>query len=129
MTTYPLSLVEFKSWLESKDKTDKVGWQGWCHGCPIFKCLKDKNSNMDVYKTSVNGTTTFINNELLENPGWVREFIIKIDSLPIVVEPDEMNIPITAHQALEVMNNLYICTVCNKYNPEGKNCGKDNCDW
>jgi hypothetical protein len=84
---------------------------------------------MDINKTCVNGTTTYINSELLENPDWVQEFISKIDSLPIEKKPNEMNIPITAQQALEVVNNFHICTVCNKYNPEGKNCGKDKCDW
>lgn len=129
MTTYPLSLVEFKSWLESKDESRNVGWQGRCWGCPIFKCLQDKNNSIHEGNTVVNGLTTYINKELIENPSWVKDFISKIDSLLLVEEPGETNIPVTAQQALEVVNNLHICTVCNKYNPEGKNCGKDKCDW
>lgn len=123
--SYLLSLIEFKSWLGAKNETDKVGWQRECQGCPIFKCLSDKGLNMDTYDAFVSGMCTYTNNELLENPNWVREFISKIDSLQLEEKPSK----ITAKQALEVVNNLHICTVCNKYNPEGKNCGKDNCDW
>ena len=130
MTTYPLSLVEFKSWLESKDESCNVGLQGASWGCPIFKCLQDKNNSIREGNAVVYRLTTNIKNELIENPSWVKDFISKIDSLPLVEEPGEaIFIPVTAQQALEVVNNLYICTVCNKYNPEGKNCGKDKCDW
>lgn len=97
---YPLTQEEFRNWLESKREDEIVGRQGWCHGCPIFKCLKDKNHDV----TSVNGLTTYVSQKLLENPDWVVEFISKVDtaSLP----PGEMNTPITASQALEVLSEI-----------------------
>ena len=124
--SYPLSLVEFKSWLEAKNENEVVGWQGGCRCCPIFKCLKYRNNDV----ISVNGTTTYVNGSLLKNPKWVNSFISEVDNCSVIpLKQGEMNASITAQQALKVLNNLYICTVCNQYNPEGKNCGKDNCDW
>ena len=127
--SYPLSLIEFKCWLESKNEKEVVGWQGWCKGCPIFKCLKDKKE--DLYSVNYE-STHFLDNRIdsLDNPDWVKRFIEKIDDSSIIpLKSGEMNASITAQQALEILNNLHICTVCNRYNPEGKNCGKDNCDW
>lgn len=126
---YPLSLEEFREWLESKDVNDVVGWQGWCKGCPIFKCIKDKDDKL----YSVNYESShFLDSQIVtvDNPSWVKTFINKIDDSSIIpLKQGEMNTSITAQQALEVLDNLHICTVCNKYNPEGKNCGRENCDW
>lgn len=124
--SYPLSLVDFKSWLESKDKKEIVGWQGDCNGCPIFKCLMDKSFNI----SSVNYESTHFLDNRFDNPEWVKIFIGQVNNREIIpLKQGEINASITAQQALEVLDNLHICTVCNKYNPEGKNCGKDNCDW
>lgn len=125
-TEYPLTLVNFKSWLESKTLDEEVGQTGEPTCCPIANFLKEEDVSQDVY---VDWTTTMISNEEIEypNPLWVRKFIDEVDMLD---DEDREQDIVTAKDALEIVNNLYICTVCNQYNPEGTNCGKkDNCPW
>lgn len=103
MTNYPLTIEEFRKWLGSKEEEEIVGWQGWCKGCPIFKCLRD-NKGLEVI--SVNGKTTNINYELLDNPSWVENFISKVDCLAISLKQGEINASITAKEALEVLEEI-----------------------
>lgn len=124
---YPLTLVEFKSWLESKNENHTVGLKNCSHGCPVFRCLKNKGEK--VVGVGLLDTEFLLSNETygaLENPKWVQRFILGVD----VEDLSECQAYVTAKDALEIVNNLYICTVCNQYNPEGTNCGKrDNCPW
>lgn len=119
-TEYPLSLVEFKSWLQSKNEGEIVGETVASCNCPIFNALKAKG--ISVLAVSTFTTDLDPKKDLYSNPRWVHSFIQKVDSLPLS--------KVTASEALKVINNLYICTVCNQFNPEGTNCGKkDNCPW
>lgn len=121
ITEYPLTLVEFKSWLENKDKNVVVGRLKDGNHCPIALALKE---NTELRLVFVSDIDTQIGHERVMNPLWVHYFTRKVDS------NWQTKKVITANQALEIVNNLYICTVCNKYNPEGTNCGKkDNCPW
>mgnify|MGYP000438065330 CR=1 FL=1 len=117
-SNYPLTLVEFKSWLESKDENEVAGKVKNGNHCPIANILKEDNKSVFV-----GDNFTGIDDIEILNPLWVHYFLTSVDSLW------ETTKDITAQQALEIVNNLYICTICNRYNPEGKNCGKDNCDW
>ena len=121
MTDYPLSLVEFKSWLESKDENEIVGESHRTDCCPIANFLRLKTNAKKIqvrsYVTRADEYVTAF------NPDWVTDFVIEVDSL------EENQKSVIAKEALQILSNLYICTNCNKYNPEGKNCGKDNCDW
>lgn len=125
--SYPLNLVEFELWLKSKDEKDFVGSKGCSRGCPIFKCLQDKKEQ--VYAVGEQNTEFLLPNGnygTLDNPKWVWSFVRKIDS----TATNALNGDVTAKEALQIVNNLHICTVCNTYNPEGTNCGKkDNCPW
>jgi len=126
---YPLTLDEFKSWLKSKSEDEIVGWQYWSKGCPIFNSIKDKRG--DIYSVNFE-STHFLDTriETVTNPEWVKKFINKVDDRQIIpLKQGETNASITATQALEVLNNLYICTKCNKYNPEGTKCSREDCDW
>ena len=118
ITTYPLTFVEFKSWLESKEENEVVGRLKDGNHCPIARVLKENNRLVFV-----DDIDTQIGHERVMNPLWVHYFTRKVDS------NWQTEKVVTAKRALEVLNNLHICTNCNKYNPEGKNCGKDNCDW
>lgn len=105
MTNYPLTLEEFRDWLKSKNPEEIVGWQGGCHCCPVFKCLKDKGK--EVY--SVNYETTFFlyRSDFLLNPEWVKSFINKVDDSSIIpLKQGEMNASITAQQALKVLEGI-----------------------
>jgi len=128
--SYPLTLDEFKSWLESKSEDEIVGEQRRLVGCPIFNCIKGKRD--DIFSLDF-GITHFLNTKIfkaIDNPDWVERFINKVDDRQIIpLKQGEMNASITATQALEVINNLYICTKCNKYNPEGIKCSREDCDW
>jgi hypothetical protein len=118
--SYPLTLVDFELWLKSKNGSDVVGETVASCNCPVFNALRAKG--ISVLAVSTFTTDLDPKDDLVTNPSWVSNFIQKIDSLP--------QREVTSSQALHVLNNLYICTVCNKYNPEGTNCGKkDNCPW
>lgn len=58
---------------------------------------------------------------LCELPRRVREFVEEVDT--------SISRKVTVEQDLQIVNNLYICTVCNKYNPEGASCERENCPW
>lgn len=118
MTTYPLTLIDFKSWLESKSEDEVVGVTEFCSLCPIATALKASMNQTDI---RVRTDDTVLDSSTVKNPKWVKDFIYQVD--------DTLKGDVTVSRALEIVNNLYICTTCNKYNPEGKNCGKDNCDW
>lgn len=122
---FPVTLAEFKSWLSTKRKKDVVGKTREASTCPIAVVLKEKESSTE--KTiNVYPGTTYIQGTAYENPEWVKNFIKGVDA------GDEYSKKrnITTKEALQIVNNLYICTVCNQYNPEGTNCGKrDNCPW
>ncbi len=51
----------------------------------------------------------------------VKEFVEEVDK--------SISRKVTVEQDLQIVNNLYICTFCNKYNPEGTSCEKENCPW
>jgi len=123
---YPLTLVRFKSWLESKSVEEVVGIREKSHFCPIAKALKECVYSEEGNDVEVEFNYTSIDPEVdvicFRNPAWVTDFVERVD----VLETSE----VTAKDALQIVNNLYICTVCNQYNPEGTNCGKkDNCPW
>lgn len=118
MKNYPLTLVEFKSWLDSKEEDEIVGITQFCSLCPIAIAIKATTNQTE---TRVRTDDTILGSLTVKNPKWVKDFIYQVD------ETLEGNV--TVKRALEIVNNLYICTTCNKYNPEGKNCGKKNCDW
>jgi len=121
MTIYPLTFVEFKTWLESKKEDAIVGRIKDGNRCPIARALKENNRLRLVF---VDDIDTQISYERIINPLWVHYFTRGVDS------NWQTEKVVTAKKALEVLNNLYICTVCNQYNPEGTNCGKkDNCPW
>ena len=122
---YPLTLVEFKSWLSTKRKKDVVGRTREASSCPIAVVLKEKESDTEK-SINVYPNTTYIHDTAYENPGWVKSFISEVDKRDEYAKKRS----ITTKEALQIVNNLYICTVCNQYNPEGTNCGKkDNCPW
>jgi hypothetical protein len=104
-SNYPLTQEEFREWLLSKSKDEIVGWQGWCKGCPIFKCLKDKNLDISMITYEF---THFLDNRInsLENPDWVKSFINAVDGRPICLIQDEIDSSITASQALEVLSQI-----------------------
>jgi len=116
---YPLTSIEFKLWLESKDKDEIVGLIKNGDYCPVATVLKQ--TQKQVY---VNDTYTEINFKKILNPGWVTEFTRAIDRNWSKVEND-----ITAEKALEVLNNLFVCTSCNSNNPEGTACSREDCPW
>jgi hypothetical protein len=118
---YPVTFFDFKSWLESQNKHKIVGEAAVCSHCPVATFLKEEGYNQDIV---IYSDRTYISNKKFENPEWVKEFVSKVDIGRLV------GTLISAEDALEIVSNLYICTVCNKYNPEGTNCGKkDNCPW
>lgn len=118
MKKYPLTPVELESWLKSKTKDEVVGNTIDGCSCPIFNALKAKGTKV----LSVSTFATDLDTDIVTNPKWVYTFIKQIDRLP--------QSQITSSQALDILNNFYICTVCNLYNPKGTNCGKkDNCPW
>lgn len=117
-SNYPLSLIGFKSWLESKNENEVVGKIKNGSHCPIANILKEDNESVFV-----GDNFTGIDHIEILNPLWVHYFITGADSLWGTTKD------ITARQALEIVNNFSICTVCNKYNSEGRNCGRDDCDW
>lgn len=104
-TNYPLTIEDFKTWLEAKNGDEVVGWQGWCKGCPIFKCLKDKKETL----YSVNYESThFLTNRVdtIGNPLWVKKFIERVDDRSVIpLKQGEMNASVTAKQALEVLES------------------------
>lgn len=118
---YPVTFTDFKFWLDSKNTDDIVGDALTCGHCPIARLLLDKgHSEVEVY--AMVSYISSVNYD--ENPGWVYNFVKEIDKNRQVGEQ------ITVKDCLKIVNNLYICTVCNQYNPEGTNCGKkDNCPW
>lgn len=123
ITQYLLSLEEFKSWLEAKEKNEVIGERCKYFSCPIANALKDKiGSSTRLFDVSVSEIETNVKGVFYENPDWVKAFINSLDSNFLLNN-------VTVEKALYILDNLHICTVCNKYNPEGKNCGKDNCDW
>jgi len=119
-----LNLDEFCTWLKSKDENEVVGEALVCGYCPLANYLLDKgNSEVEVYSNRTYAYPVAAGS-WIDNPDWVKKFVSKIDNNRQVGDT------ITVKDALEVVNNLYICTVCNQYNPEGTNCGKkDNCPW
>jgi hypothetical protein len=118
---YPVTFFDFKEWLDSKSANDVVGEALTCDQCPLARLLTDKgHQEVEVYPLR-----SYVDSiKYDKNPGWVYDFVKKVDTDKQVGEQ------ITAGECLKILNNLYICTVCNKYNPEGTNCGKkDNCPW
>lgn len=127
-TEYPLTLVGFKSWLESKEENEVVGSRRKRGCCPVANVLRDtqlKAKQLNPERLSsvvVEGKYTIIRGTEYTNPFWVETFVTEVD---MSEKPS-----VSAKEALQIVNNLYICTVCNQYNPEGTNCGKkDNCPW
>lgn len=115
---YPLTLPEFKQWLESKDSDDVVGRKETCDRCPIAKALleiKEKEASVFNYKTYFWDKTS-------NNPEWVVSFIHQLDN-----SGDDPQV--TASKALEIIETFCFCTVCNSSNKEGSNCGRDDCPW
>lgn len=100
-TDYPLTIKDFRTWLESKEENVFVGWQNWCKGCPIFKCLKDKGE--DIYYVNLEDSH-FLNRGSLNNPDWIKSFIRTMD---FPLKPGEMNVSVTAEEALEVLEEVY----------------------
>jgi hypothetical protein len=118
-TQFPLRISRFRAILETRNSEEVVGYACRSTICSLAKILKKECGGWDIY---VHKNVTFFGGHNYENPSWVRKFVDKVD--------EKLGISnVTTVQALEILNNLHICTVCNKYNPEGKNCGKDNCDW
>lgn len=116
---YPLTLDEFKQVLEIKLKSEVVGEVGRSNSCPIANVLKEKGVD-----ACVGNRITITDDKSFDNPEWVTKFTIEIDGCKVDYTP------ITVEECTKVIDNLYICTVCNTYNPEGTNCGKkDNCPW
>lgn len=133
--SYPLTLVEFKSWLESKNEKEVIGIAREGLTCPIATALRDykfkENQNVDDIEVGQDTTVVYysyynggLKQDTLANPAWVCNFIDVID------EVDEDETEVTAKDALEIVNNFSWCTVCEQDRPEGTNCGKkDNCPW
>lgn len=120
---FPLRISEFKAILESRNKEDVIGYACRSTSCPIAKILKKECGGWDTY---VHDDVTSFGGHKYENPEWVKSFIKEVD----VGDEYSKKRKIITKEALQIVNNLYICTVCNQYNPEGTNCGKrDNCPW
>ena len=117
-TQYPLTLDEFKFWLETKSEDRIVGATQFCTICPIATALKEQIKLTEVL---VYQRVSRINHITYKNPYWVEQFITEIDKSS---EGD-----ITTKKALEVLNNFLICTKCNKRNEKGTNCGREDCDF
>jgi hypothetical protein len=121
VTQFPLRISKFKAILETRNSEEVIGYACRSTICPIARILKKECGGWDTY---VHKEVTSFGGHKYENPEWVREFVHQIDGCK------QTNDPITVEEALEIVNNFYICTVCNQYNPEGTNCGKkDNCPW
>lgn len=118
-TEYPLTLVEFKSWLESKKQYDIVGYAAYNNCCPVANALK---RGCETINTKVQRENSYIGEETFVNPSWVKNFVKIVDTCGLL--------DITAEKGLQIINNFSYCTVCEQDRPEGTNCGKkDNCPW
>ena len=118
-TTYPLTVSDFKTYLTLKNKKEMIGNMTLTGNSPIARVIKEHSE----YKTYILSNYTIHNGFRFKNPDWVKIFNKGVGKIATNY------CKVTVEEALKVANNLHICTVCNKYNPEGKNCGKDNCDW
>lgn len=96
MSDYPLSLVEFKSWLESKDESEIVGETGITDCCPIANALKESKIKAEYVKVKAD-TTIADDYFTLSNPDWVERFVRKVDN-------EEKSI--TAKKVLEVLEEV-----------------------
>lgn len=51
----------------------------------------------------------------------VKEFVEEVDK--------SISRKVTVEQALKIVSNLDVCTVCNQTNRDGTSCEKENCPW
>jgi hypothetical protein len=104
VTNYPLTIEEFRTWLESKDENELVGEIGLSHSCPIANALKTKAEYVRVKADTTVADDYFT----LSNPDWVEKFVLKIDDL----ENEERSV--TAKEALEVLEDVQKYDIFNK---------------
>lgn len=98
---YPLTIEEFRTWLESKAGDEVVGKARHICNCPLSTFLKEKVGNelpyVGVFSTYI--PTSEINTLDYDNPLWVTSFISKLDG-------KFQTASVTAKQALEVLETL-----------------------
>lgn len=106
-TNYPLTIEEFRTWLESKNETEIVGKRVLSDSCPLANALLqctyvEEGTQVEVgYRFTV-VDPYFISETLrFENPEWVRKFVSKIDD---TLSDEEKSV--TAKEALEVLETL-----------------------
>lgn len=102
-TNYPLTIEEFRNWLESKDEDEIVGEIRWTTKCPLANALLQRTYTEEGNQVRVRYCTTevdpyFVSETLrFGNPDWVEKFISKIDALS-----DEEK-SVTVKEVLEVL--------------------------
>lgn len=94
-TNYPLTIEEFRTWLESKDEDDIVGEIGLTSCCPIANALKTKAEYVRVKADTTVADDYFT----LSNPDWVEKFVLRVDDLS-----DEGSV--TAKEAIAVLEKV-----------------------
>ena len=98
---YPLSIEEFRAWLESKDENEIVGSSNCLESCPISNALKQGKYKFNEVLVDDEGETRLNDWIIWENPDWVYSFVDKVDSFG---EGEEVQV--TAQQALELLENI-----------------------
>lgn len=105
-TDYPLTIEDFKAWLESKADKDIAGKVARADSCPLANALLQCTYTEEGNQVRVGYRTTevdpyFVSETLrFENPDWVEKFISKIDGLS-----DEEK-SVTVKEALEVLEEI-----------------------
>ena len=96
-TNYPLTVDEFRTWLESKEEDEVVGEIGIVDYCPIANALKTKAKKLVRVKADTTVADDFFT---LSNPDWVEKFVLKVDDL------SDKERSVTAKEALEILEKV-----------------------
>jgi len=95
---YPLTIEDFRTWLESKEEDETVGVVRNSESCPIATVLKESYKEVNVdYKTTATQIEKWIT---YTNPDWVEEFTRRVDYYNV------SGAEVSAKKALEVLYEI-----------------------